>query len=527
MIQKPSQTSDIEKTAKEAAVSQESPDEACLKRFFSCIQKFGYRMFRSVKLHSQKQRRLEELRRRDEKNNIESEPPLDEVIDLRCVWAVEFYTPSQLSGLLSGFEELGWDKDEFARLNKNPAHWIQHRRESAHGGGVFNLGVIQRTGDKKSFFPPALRAPLPIGVEYARAMMHSLTSSLACIVICFVLDDTQNRRYEQALRRTRQTYMMPFSGHGYHIMDPRQQKITSIKTLRTGIRELAAGWFRDHFPGLFTSGILAGEYPTCEFLTLRNTLPFPPLGTQSGQKTEWLHILGVDSNYDVWQAEEPAGLKFALPRFRNKHHVTIAAREDDFSDEIMHGYREKSRESITHYVDQFVNSLLSRWALVGVLSSFERYLNNARDSAAFNAKHRSKPIQLLENLTSHIAQSIDISAASAELQQFAEHRNLFNHDIHPFFSCDSTLYQDDEIILGEILRQQVMGRAKRLHNIDRSIRDILIQYGTILGTRENIKLQKHIAFLTWVVVVLAVVTITLTIVTTIAPITIKNLPLPP
>ena len=189
-------------------------------------------------------------RKRDADDNSKSEPPSNEIIDLRCVWAVEFYTPSQVSNLLRGFERLGWTTDDSLGVGHNPALWIQRTRESADGGGWLNLGPIQRPGGGIPF-SFGRTAPLPIGVEYAHAAMYSLTSSVTCIVIGFVLDETQNRRFEQALRREKQTYITPLGGRRQRMMHPRTQKETDIRRLRAEMRELASGWLRAYLPGLF------------------------------------------------------------------------------------------------------------------------------------------------------------------------------------------------------------------------------------------------------------------------------------
>jgi len=96
---------------------------------------------------------------------------------------------------------------------------------------------------------------------------------------------------------------------------------------------------------------------------------------------------------------------------------------------------------------------------------------------------------VLEAFGSHVAQSVDISAASAELRHFAKHESSFEHEIESFKPCDPRIYRDPAITLGKALREQVGERAEWLYNIDRSVRDLLTQFGTILGTRENIKLQ--------------------------------------
>ena len=173
--------------------------------------------------------------------------------------------------------------------------------------------------------------------------MYSLTSSITCIVIGFVLDETQNRRFEQAFetRETNLRYATPGTEVPHY--GSTAQKESDIRALRAEMRALAGGWFRAHLPGLFASGSLAGEYPTCEFLTLRNALPFPQRTERDYENDKWSWALGIDGGFYAWRAEKLRGLKFIWPLRHNngmRWHAVIVAREEDFSDEIMQFYEE-------------------------------------------------------------------------------------------------------------------------------------------------------------------------------------------
>ena len=284
------------------------------------------------------------------------------------------------------------------------------------------------------------------------------------------------------------------------------------------MRGLATDWFRVHLPGLFASGILAGEFPTCEFLTLRNAVPFPPHSDRGHTNHEWLRILDIYYDSHAWRAKKLSGLKFVWPLSDNidfRFHAGIVAREKDFSNEMLRAYGGNNRSTLVYYIDQVVNGLLTRWALAGFLSGFERYLNNIRDSVV-KPNDSVKPAHLLERLAGHISQSVDISAVAVELQNFATHkRGWVTYDIGGFCPCNPALYRNAEIVLIEKIRQQIADRAEWLRNVDRSVRDILVQYGATLGVRENIKLQKRMACLTWVILTLTIVMAVLTTVTTV------------
>ena len=497
------------------AADQETSLTTPRRNIFYRLQRWCYRKFPSLIPDPDRRKILRISRERDEEENSKTEPPSDELIDLRCIWAVEFYTPSQVAQLLHGFEKLGWNTADTVISGPSPTSWIQRFRETAHSGGWFNLGPIHRASDR-SFFHIGRTAPLPSEVKYAPATMYGLTSSITCIVIGFILDEKYSGRLDEFLRRKRQTVLEPLTGGGYRLLGPASQKTADIRAIRAELRESAANWFRTHLPGIFASGLLEDEFPTCEFVTLRKARPFPKEVEREREAQEWLRLLDIDNDIHAWEAHRLPSLRFAWPILRDeksRFHAVVAAKEDAFSAEKLRTYGGGGRPSCVVYVDGLVNGLLSRWALLGMLFGFERHLNNIRDSATFKPAQRERPILLLTELSGHVSQSVDIAAASAELRHFAEQKVSFEHELETFKPSDPRFYLDKGITLSQRLRKQIEDRSGWLENLDHSVRDLLIQYGTILGAREAIKLQKRMGKLTWVMVILTIFIVAVTALT--------------
>ena len=130
----------------------------------------------------------EYYRKNDPTRNAETTPPEDEHVDLPCMWAVEFYTPSHVDKLVDNLKKLGWDQNDFPG-RESPASWVRITRQHSEGGSWLDLGTI-RSGDDERPWPPRNRtAPLPMYVRYAGGGIYSLTPSLTCIVIRFVFED--------------------------------------------------------------------------------------------------------------------------------------------------------------------------------------------------------------------------------------------------------------------------------------------------------------------------------------------------
>ncbi|HKX07482.1 MAG TPA: hypothetical protein VJN67_04780 [Stellaceae bacterium] len=456
---------------------------------------------------------------KDKEKNLESSPPDGEFIDLHCIWAVEFYTPAHIASLLDGLSKLGWDKDD-DRVGSDPISWIRGLRERSHGGGWLNLGPIVRPGDRR-FLSSARQASLPFGIDYATGEIFSLTSSLTCIVIGFVFDEHRSKLFDRAIREPRETYFERH-GRGYSIHQPENQKIEAIKSARASFRTDAYNWFRLNLPGLFSSSAGEGELPICEFVTLRSGSPFPHRGSQVKPQL-YLHILDMRDAYEIWRSEDVDGLKFAWPLLRSSDndvfHSVLVSKEDAFADEQIKAYGSTIRSRLFGFIDARIKGLLSRWALVSLITSLERGLNRVRDSGVFQQSQKRNLLPLLNAVSSLVSRGVNIAAVASELSSFANRPSSFLYEVHPFRAVDEKLYGGRKIALGERLREETTTRAGALGKLDKSVRDLMVQYSGVLAARENIKLQKSLGRLTWVLVILTIAVVLLTGILTYDPVT--------
>ena len=144
----------------------------------------------------------------DLKLNVETTPPEDEFIDLRCVWAAECYPHDYLDKLFDDIQKLGWYQRGFFRSEEEAASWIKRSRQRPSVFGCLYIDTIYPCdGDiPVAEQPSALRAQLPSGVQYATAKIYSLTPSLVCVVMGFVFEKDFSARFQKALKTDRETY---------------------------------------------------------------------------------------------------------------------------------------------------------------------------------------------------------------------------------------------------------------------------------------------------------------------------------
>ena len=312
---------------------------------------------------------LEFERQRDPASNAETTPPEDEQIDLRCMWAVEFYTPSHVDKLVDNFRKLRWDQDDLPG-RESPDSWVRITRQLSDGGSWLALGTIRSVDDTRPWPPRDRTAPLPKYVHYARGGLYSLTPSLTCIVICFVFEDSFRTRLEEALRRHRQTFIRALP-RGYEIIDPERQKTEEVRGVRYECTNLAARWFREHLPGVFSSGLLGDQLPTCELVTLHKAEPFPEPGGEESPPPEYLRVIDLQFSPSVWRSTDTLGLKFSFGLVGQNHeyHSVFVVRDTDIDcDQLLQLYG--GLPGLTAYVNSTYREMIGKLAIPTLLDGY-------------------------------------------------------------------------------------------------------------------------------------------------------------
>ena len=310
-------------------------------------------------------------------------------------------------------------------------------------------------------------------------------------------------QFDEALRKNRQTYRKP-SERGYTIYSPETQKTDHIYQIRAEIAELAARWFRENLPGIFSSGILEGDLPTCELVTLQKAEPFPLRSKDNTDPSayHYLSILDMHSTFNAWRSVDIPYLKFSEVQTRNRaprYHSILAVRESDL---------DSDRSARIHSIDEQIPHLLSRWAILPLIEGYSQHLNAIRDSALFRSKSRQNSVKILKTLSHHVSYSVDIAAVTADLISYTQQPSSFSLDLGTFKPCDEHRYEPDHT-LTKGLCSAIEESATWLQKTDQSLRDHLTQYGSLLGAKENVRLQRTIRFLTWVILILTLLTVVL------------------
>jgi hypothetical protein len=448
---------------------------------------------------------------RDPEENAKTAPPEDESIALPCVWTSEIYGPSHLPSLIAAVRRLGWEGEEHTTplIREGIEEWLARARLHPFGGSWLSLGPITRPGTK-GFLGGPRRAPLPPGIDYAFGSIRVLTPGLTNLTMQFFLEPRLRNAFERSLREAAPTRISPF-GRGFTIESPQLRKRRMIAGQRKEIRRLCTSWFIDQAPGGFASYGGTEAWPTIELLALDKTIPFTATRVDG---CSYQSTLGVSHDFDAWIWKPEGVLRFsslASTEGPDGYYAVIGFNVAEALERLnLKGYGNGSvPEAVARRIQNDVEPLLTNLAGRSLLRCHERALARHRDNLR-------KPPRLayrqaseeLESLQELLRSGSDAQVAALDLARYSVDSGRFSRSVPHLEPARPDLWQGEESY-AELLRHSIAADAARIRETHDFFREALMARASTTSTLVNVRLQRRIALLTWVLVILAIATLAL------------------
>ena len=333
--------------------------------------------------------------------------------------------------------------------------------------------------------------------------ISTLTPSLACILMCFEFDEEFGARIDRTLRQDRHSRWRKKTR--WLMTDSlRSQKITYIRQIRADILVIVSSWFSKNLPGVFSSGLLEGEFPTSELITFCEASPYDPQPAENNADAEYVRMLMLDNGTNVWHSRNCQGLNIEISLFGRAGRDSLGFHSSFTINKRRAGANvinvdSSDRLSLTNYIHDLVSGTLSLWAVSPLLYGYAQRLKRIRQLRFSKDSSQRNSVKRLETISDHVTDSIDVGTIIDELTSAIQDGGTIGWDVEEF---DPRMSWQSE--LKENLYNQIKEDAVWLQRINTSIRDNLSRYGSLLSATEDIRLQKRIAILTAVLFALSI-----------------------
>ena len=453
-------------------------------------------------------------RERDIKENERSRLPESESIAVPAVWVVELYTPSTISGLLTGVAKLGW---EYGRSRDDSlVEWMGNVRQGRHAGWT-SLGLVSRP-DRRDSMAERL-ALLPAGVEAALPVLISLTSSLTALVIAFVMTDEGASVLDGPLhaeyhtqsgrdRLFRWWHVIPYVlwdgpiRAGRHIYSPDLRRRKELRAILGGLELSCSAWVAERMPGAFCRGTNGDKLPTVALLVTEAAAPL----TQETHQPWAFGALSLNRDYAAWESEEWPGARLVLPELSGGEdwRLTFACRRHDAFQDNRGYYEPESNWTIAQRADDYVRGLASRWAISCLLDLFQERVSALRDRSATRRLFRPvRDLKTLRSLTQ--SQLYDVMTSTQEIAEFVKADRGYGHDVLEMRYVHSK--GDKPLELLQELKSSQASRSQLVQQDVTLLQSTLSIVSDITQTISNIRIQRVLVILAVVSIIVAFIAI--------------------
>jgi len=440
---------------------------------------------------------------RDDEWNDRETPPSEERLRWHAVWLVEAYLPSNIPALLAGLERLGWQKKD----DESVADFISNCRLSLGGGGLMHLPMLRPPVDKGSYFPDTLKRDLPLGVKLVTGQVQIVAYALTLLIVGFRFDESVSGEVDVALRRRYQTFTRRTRA-GRSIMHTTFQRRDAMRDLEAAKIHACREWLAARVPGYFASTDGGPDTPATALLTTK-------VGDLFGD-ANWMRPVGLGHGvaYEQW-GTPIAGLRYTQ-RSRKDGVPLLFGRESDLLGDARLTQNGQSWEwLLPHFVEMQLTEVLGLAALDATLTNAGQRLARLRDSIV--TKDTSTERQLDSVSRQLRSLSSDIASLTTEIGGWtAEPAWAFRET--PEMQVVETLSKQPSD--GKPFRvrsiEWITHQAREVGELESTTRDLLLATSEITSALENIKLQRSVRKLTWVLVGIGVATAILAFVSAIA-----------
>lgn len=437
---------------------------------------------------------------RDAEDNAKGRLPEDEGVQIPGLWVAELYTPSTVSGLLQGIENLDWEYGRFTETSLTK--WMNDVRQGRFAGQV-NLGLV--SSPQASHFMRERSASLPNGVSAVMPMLMSITPSITAFVVLFMFEDNTAGSLETCLRANFNTTTRSKSLNAWHliryiffnresvrfrysIFNPDLLRREALKSQIEKLENECTQWMGKHFPGAIHS-LPNTHCPTALLLLTEQVIPL----TEEASKIKAFEGIGLNRDYDAWESSEWPGARLAMPRWdEDKSRLTFACRRQDAFPESLGYHDPTSNWTIAYRANDVIPGLLSRWAISCLLDAYHAKLSAMRDEIACDGSYRT--VRDLKKLR-FFARTLlyDIGACTPEVKEFAQSEYRYEYDVIKMTYAQS---ESKKHVLSKSLGSSQIKRAGQVKREAELLRTTLGASNELSQTITNIRIQQLMVLLT-------------------------------
>ena len=439
-------------------------------------------------------------------------PPTGEQARIPVIWLAELFTPTTLPSLIGGVRELTSRQHEMRRaVVGDPVEWITSTRRRGRGGWR-SLPTVRPAGYR---FPvDDVVDQVPAGIAYIKLELRTLTSTVTALTAAFGLDHDRAQGLDGILNKELPApEELP---NRRRVIPAEDRKASAVEEWRTSLRQEAAGWLAERFPGSFHR-LAPGQLPAIEFLLTGQHRPWDRDANPG--TIYWAELLDLRPWRGYWQCTTIPSLRLqerpdSVLRPAQRHRLVLAGLEQEFRADPATGFTsdpsiDREFPSLLQGRGPFwgpVSDLLVRWSLTALIRELEEQMAGIQDVADQASRKRS-PRALADTQRQLLQTGLDSRIVVNDIVRYAQDPR-WKHGVLDFTEVvppDLQGKAQPAASLAESLRQGQITDGPRVSQLETDLREVLLTSAELTSASENLRLQRMVVWLTVIAVIAAIV----------------------
>ncbi|CAE6866070.1 hypothetical protein R75465_07964 [Paraburkholderia aspalathi] len=282
------------------------------------------------------------------------------------------------------------------------------------------------------------------------------------------------------------------------IHDPHSERRRAVAQCVSKIETRCTDWVHEKLPGVFSSGLRDGIFPTAVLMITEKCDP----GKENLHSIRAFDGLSINRDFDAWISDQWPCARLVVPGLRNEDglRLTFACRRDDAFPKAAGYHDPTSNWTISQRADDTIREFIARWAVTSMLDGYREQLAELRDKSAAVRSYR--PVRDLKHLRSLIrTQLYDIDIAAHEIRQFTEDA-WYYHEVLQLRPMDTRFGGGGN--LAKALRDGQSNRADQVARESDLLKSVLSISSNVSQTITNLRIQWSIIILTLVSIGVAI-----------------------
>jgi hypothetical protein len=428
-------------------------------------------------------------------DNRSTVPPAGEHLLWPALWMVEVFLPTHAEGLARSIKALGWDQ-EGGMGRSDALKWLREARASGGPSTVSPGSFLSPRPLAAGMVALAPRIEIPETFRSLGPTFIQLGPGVTVLVARFTLAEQERSGLEDALREPAKARAQARGWTGHHVSPASVVRLERLGDARERVRRSAAGWMGDNLRGVFAER--GSEPPSWDLITSERE-PLSPPGLAHG---DWRQGLGLGFGGDRWTFD-PANedLVLATPGLRDasKPKPTFFGLRSKLIEEVPGTHPDL--DGAVHMLAEQATPIMALWGVVDAVREYDVALSEPRDRPRVSRESYGSTRRYLEQIRSGVLPAARDLATVQSLAEFLD--EPISQHWFAFNSANPTLIADGPArqLLGW-LRERLVGQVGRARTHADEVTGAMRVYGEVLVASSNLKLQRRLQALTFVLAIL-------------------------